>query len=122
MGGTQKPFVQEKKNGHDALFHCYCWLSNEDDEKLGDTKWAGTHLSSAMKSTTPTTTAVANALMMILQMEFHAAQPASKKDAQTQNMKNCWPISVLFTFYSQADLWWPGLVAWADLAVVKDRK
>ena len=53
MGGTQKPFVQEKKNGHDALFHCYCWLSNEDDEKLGDTKWAGTHLSSAMKSTTP---------------------------------------------------------------------
>ena len=47
MGGTQKPFVQEKKNGHDALFHCYCSLSNEDDEKLGDTKWAGTHLSSS---------------------------------------------------------------------------
>ena len=23
MGGTQKPFVQEReKNGHDALFHC----------------------------------------------------------------------------------------------------
>ena len=64
-------------------------------------------------------TTMANALMMmILQMEF---QP-SKKDAQTQNMKNCWPISVLFTFYSQADLRWPGLVAWANLAVVKDRK
>jgi hypothetical protein len=30
---------------------------NQDDEKLGDTKWAGTHESSAMKSTTtiPTT-------------------------------------------------------------------
>ena len=39
---------EEGKNGHDALFQ----LSNEDDEKLGDTKWAGTHLSS--KSTTPT--------------------------------------------------------------------
>jgi hypothetical protein len=48
MGNT-KPFVQgEKRNGHDALSQ----LSNEDDEKLGDTKWAGTHLSSTMKSTT----------------------------------------------------------------------
>ena len=53
---TQKPFVQEKKMVMMlfSFFHCNCWLSNEDDEKLGDTKWAGTHLSSAMKSTTPT--------------------------------------------------------------------
>ena len=42
------PFVQGKeKNGHDALFFLAGGggCPNEDDEKLGDTKWAGTHLS-----------------------------------------------------------------------------
>ena len=54
MGTQSHLFARKKreKNGHDAFSACWC-LSNEDDEKLGDTKWAGTHLSSQMKSTAP---------------------------------------------------------------------
>ena len=73
---------EEGKNGHDALFQ----LSNEDDEKLGDTKWAGTHLSS--KSTTPTRKVMKTNLFLSL---YHLFNPSlfmvsSKKIPKDKNV------------------------------------
>ena len=75
---------EEGKNGHDALFQ----LSNEDDEKLGDTKWAGTHLSS--KSTTPTRKVMKTNLFLLLS-PYHLFNPSlfivsRKKDSQSMKV------------------------------------
>ena len=86
---------EEGKNGHDALFQ----LSNEDDEKLGDTKWAGTHLSS--KSTTPTRKVMKTNLFLLLSL-YHLFNPSLFIVSRKKKILKAW--SLLTKMYSNIKL------------------